>query len=480
MSILASHRRPVARTDPSAGGARQSCRWLRLVLALWVLSGATAFATSTDERALPTDEKDPPTASPSAAEADVRHPRRPAPLEEAWRPGKAELDLGQGLIYQLAPAWTERIAERGINYYGWYMISLQNSYGGLEDGSAYAGLFDFGVDLDMERLAGARDMLVHLSGSWASGTNLTNDTGAFTPVNAVFSGQSLRFFEAYIEQSWRRDTLSLRAGRLSIGWEYGLEYDLFTQYLSAGFRLNAFSLDVNDENFSVIPFSNWGARLRWTPNENWRLQGSFMNGYPRDFADDDKHGLDFSFHPDEGSFFIGEASYQWQSTKAKRRAKPGRLPGRVTFGGYYDTGDFAWQDGSGRMSSGLSNVYVILRQKVWEPSTASDRGINLWTSLARSGREEIVPVPGFWSGGLIWTGPSAGRPQDTLALGFAASGFSDLLRPATQETVLEAAYSFYVTSWLTVTPDLQYVVKPGGESNIDNVWIPGVLLYVTF
>jgi len=418
--------------------------------------------------------------SRSTSQTKVRHRGRPSWLEEAWHPVKPELDLVQGLIYQLAPEWTAGIAERGVNFFGWYMIGLQTSTGGVTDGSDYAGLFDFGVDLDMERLAGADDLLVHVSGSWASGRNLTNDVGSFTPANAVYSGDSLRLFEVYVQQTWRDDTLALRAGRLAVGWEYGLEYDLFTQYLSAGYRLNVFSLDANDPNFSVIPFANWGARLRWTPNEKWRVQGSFMNGYPRDFADDDKHGLDFSFHPDEGSFFIGEASYQWLATKARRRANPGRLPGRVTFGGYYDTGDFDALDGSTSTTSGLHNIYVILRQKVYEPVIASDRGIELWTSFVRAGNEAIVPVRNFWSGGVVWNGPFAGRAADSLALGFAASRFSDALQPATDETVVEAAYSFEISGWLDVMLDLQYVVRPGGTGSIDDALIPGVLLYVTF
>jgi hypothetical protein len=47
-----------------------------------------------------------------------------------------------------------------------------------------------------------------------------------------------RFFEMYFEQWLLEDTVSLRAGRLNIGWEYGLDYDFFTQHLSAAYRLN--------------------------------------------------------------------------------------------------------------------------------------------------------------------------------------------------------------------------------------------------
>jgi porin len=205
-----------------------------------------------------------------------------------------------------------------------------------------------------------------------------------------------------------------------------------------------------------------------------------MNGFPRDFADDDKHGVDFTFKPTQGSFFILEASYQWVPTKALRTKHPNRLPGRFVFGGYYDTGTFDSLDGTNATDKVLGKAYVMVRQKLWEPELASDRGINVWTAVAIGGKQSIVPVPYFWSGGMLWTGPFRRLKKDVLALGFAAQFFSDELVDQTVETVLEAAYSFDVTTWLTITPDIQYVIRPSGMKSIDNALLAGVLVYLTF
>ena len=67
-----------------------------------------------------------------------------------------------------------------------------------------------------------------------------------------------------------------------------------------------------------------------------------------------------------------------------------------------------------------------------------------------------------------------------LALGFAVQFFSDALIDQTVETVLEAAYSFNVTTWLTITPDIQYIIRPSGMQSIDNALLAGVLVYLTF
>ncbi len=414
---------------------------------------------------------------------EARNPlqKEPPIIGEAWRNGRAEVDVGQGIIGQISPEAIEWLADRGIQFFAWYMMALQgNTLGGEDQAFRYTGLLDFGIDLDMETMAQIKGFWIHVSGSWASGTDLTPDVGAFAPVNAVFSGDSVRLFEMYVEERFLRDRLSIRAGRLSVGWEYGLDYDYFTQYMSAAFRLNVFALDASDPNFSVIPFANWGARLRWTPNEHWRVQASWMNGFPRDFEDDDKHGVDFTFKPREGSFFILEASYQWVPTTELRNENPGRLPGRITFGGYYDTGTFERLDGSGDTDKVLGKAYVIVRQKVWEPVIVSDRGIVVWTAGTVGGKRSIVPLPYFWSGGMLWTGPFRRLEKDVLALGFAVQFFSDALVDQKVETVLEAAYSFNVTTWLTITPDIQYIIRPSGMRSIDNALLAGVLVYLTF
>lgn len=401
-------------------------------------------------------------------------------IGDAWLQGGPEIDEGEGLLGAYIPDAIDWLDDRGIGFFGWYFIALQgNPVGGVNNAFRYAGLFNFGFDVDMEKMAEVKGLRFHISASSATGEDLTEDVGAFAFVNAVFSGVSFRLFEMYAEERFSRDRFSIRVGRLAVGWEYGLDHDFFTQYWSAAFRLNVFGLDPNTPNFTVIPFANWGARFRWTPNENWRLQASWMNGFPRDFADDDKHGVDFRLEPTKGSFFILEGTYQWVPTKAQRHAKPNRLPGRVTLGGFYDTGRFDRLDGSGGTDNVLGTAYAIVRQKVWEPAFASDRGIHLWTAGTVSGKQSIVVLPYFWSGGFVWNGPGSRLPNDTFALGWAMEFFSRELRDQSFETVLEVAYSFRPTTWITISPDLQYIIRPSGLRSIQNGLVAGVLFNVS-
>ena len=71
-----------------------------------------------------------------------------------------------------------------------------------------------------------------------------------------------------------------------------------------------------------------------------------MNGFPRDFADPGFAGFQFDFQPGKGSFFIAEATRRWNHSDEDRCASGG-LPGQFKFGGYADTGQFDFVDGSG-------------------------------------------------------------------------------------------------------------------------------------
>jgi carbohydrate-selective porin OprB len=277
-------------------------------------------------------------------------------VREDWFDFKAEVDAEKGLLTRIAPSVRQRLADNGINVFGWYMMAFQgNPVGGIDQDFEATGLNDFGLDFDLEKLCGLEDLSARISGSWAWGPNLTDDVGATIPVNAVYSGTAWRLFEMYFEQWKLDDTVSLRAGRLSTGWEYGLDYDFFTQYLSAAYRLNVGGLGLNSPNFSLIPYANWGARLKWQPNDNWQFKASFMNGYPKDYADPKYGGLELDFRPGKGALWIGEVTYRWQATNAQR-ADSGRLPGQFKLGGYADTSQFDYVDGSPRKETGLGKV----------------------------------------------------------------------------------------------------------------------------
>lgn len=124
---------------------------------------------------------------------------------DAWFNGKAEVYTSEGFLSKLAPELRKNLADRGIIAYGWSMTALQgNPSGGADQDFQYTNLTDFGLDFDLEKRWGISGLSARISGSSASGNDLSADVGATIPVNTVFSGDSTRFFEMYLESGLAR------------------------------------------------------------------------------------------------------------------------------------------------------------------------------------------------------------------------------------------------------------------------------------
>ena len=96
----------------------------------------------------------------------------------------------------------------------------------------------------------------------------------------------------------------------------------------------------------------------------------------------------------------------------------------------------------------------------------------------------------YWGAGLNYTGLVPGRSHDVTGLAVASARNGGHFRrymatvegtPAEHaETVIEATYLAEVFPWLTVQPDLQYVIHPGTDPALDNALVAGVRVEIVF
>jgi porin len=94
-----------------------------------------------------------------------------------------------------------------------------------------------------------------------------------------------------------------------------------------------------------------------------------------------------------------------------------------------------------------------------------------------------------FDGGVNWEGFLPGRDDDIAGVGFAYAGLTggaiDELRregveAAGAEMVVEATYQAVVTPWLSVQPDVQYVIQPGADRGLGNALVVGCRVSVVF
>ena len=89
-------------------------------------------------------------------------------------------------------------------------------------------------------------------------------------------------------------------------------------------------------------------------------------------------------------------------------------------------------------------------------------------------------MPYFVGGGLSYQGAIPRRDDDIAAIGVIYGSFSRYIPRTTAETVIEANYQINLTNWLSITPDLQYVIRPSGSSVIKNALVLGAQVQIVF
>jgi porin len=395
---------------------------------------------------------------------------------------RAEMDLGSWLAQDTATGdWgglRSRAEAAGLTVDGNYQTDLlANPIGGEQQGFAYDGLMEISLDFDLKKLAGLEGMSFFIAGYWASGDDLSDTKiGNLIDVSQVFDGRTVRLGQMYLEQKMFDDTLDVALGRLSTGDDFATS-DLYESYVSSGVNGNPFAISENLPSFTEDSVAQWGVRAIVQPSEQLRLAAGVYNADP-DVAEDGKHGVDFALNPDDGVLVMAEAGYQWNET-----AHAAGLPGSATLGGYYDSSDFdpVGDEDSDQQRDGNYGFYLLLDQMVYrEGGPGSDQGLTPWAALTLAPVERVNTIPFSASAGLVYQGLVPGRSDDLTALAVYYGKFSDKLQDQNAETVVEANHRFQLARWLYVTPDFQYVIRPNGQSDIDNAAVFGGEIGIDF
>jgi porin len=193
----------------------------------------------------------------------------------------------------------------------------------------------------------------------------------------------------------------------------------------------------------------------------WKLRGGLFNGRP---GDPDHPGQpSFAFSRGIGVLAIGEADW----TKAW---------GRIAVGGWHFTSTLPALDGSGDRR-GASGGFVTL-----EPNLIKrDNGLQLqgWVR-AGIGDAATDAVRSYIGGGLVASGMFPDHPDDAVGFAVAHARMNGRAGPgAGAETAFEWTFQHKLTCWLTVQPDVQWVVNPGGFGSTENAVVAGLRLVLT-
>jgi porin len=391
----------------------------------------------------------------------------------------------------------DSLKNSGVTVSSTYTADISgNPTGGLEHTAAYSGCLYMAASFDLEEIAFLRGLALKVSNYLFSGRNLSDSIGNFFWVQEVYARGSYFFGELDLSLSILDDMFIFEAGRIFAGDIFAVP-TFARYYLTSGVdgRLGTIPSDVFFPHYNIAA---WGVRATYQPNTDWYLITGLYNADPS-VSKTTSYGTDFNFDMDKGYLAVGQLTY-----KHGHDRKSGALPGSVSFGSYYESSRFADLSGSSKSRHGNYGFYLMFDQMIYKgewpdfdgpPHMRSEatlaekqrkpshqqtaipmdrpKGLSVWGAAVLAPDEHINTQIYEIAAGALYQGLPPNRNRDVTAFCFILGHFSAELEGRSDEMILEFNHRFQLGPWFYITPDIQYVINPDGQSDIADALVLG-------
>ncbi|CAN2974305.1 MULTISPECIES: carbohydrate porin [Pseudomonas] len=400
-----------------------------------------------------------------------------------------------------------KLIEQGIDIKADYVGEMgYNAHGGYNDDKTgrYSDQFGLGVALDLQKLWGWDNTQAKIQLTNRNGQNISNDRIGDPRASTLSSSQEVygRGHMVRLTQFWIQHQM------------FDNKLDVKLGYFGEGEDFNTFPCDFQNLSFCgsqvgnyVNTWYNWpvaqaAIRVKYNITPELYAQIGAYNQNPSQL----EHGNGFKLSGSGTKGTVIPVELVWSP-------KVNNLPGEYRVGFYKSAADApdVREDVNGndavlsgadfRTRSSKKGYWFVAQQQLTTHNGDASRGLNIAANATFHDKETNL-VDNYQSLMLVYKGPFDARPKDDVGIGVArlhvnndvkknsellndARGVSDYDNPRytpirETEYNVELNYGFHVTNWLTVRPNLQYVVQPGGVDKVDNALVAGLKIQSTF
>ncbi|MGJ0127294.1 carbohydrate porin [Pantoea sp. RHCKP32] len=386
-----------------------------------------------------------------------------------------------------------------VNY---TMESAANLGGGADSNTTmrYSDQWTFGTNFDLEKLLNWQDAEFQMTVTNRDGQNLSDQVGdrragMLSSVQEVYGrGQTWRLTQFWLRKGLFDDVVDVKAGRVTVGEDFdNFDGNLF-QNLALG---SGQAGNWRGDRWFNWPVSQWGGRIKFNLTPELFFQVGFYNQNRANYDRGDGFRLDTRHS--EGNLVPIELG--WKPTFG-----PEKLPGNYRIGYYTSSVDgdvySSWRNGGYQDQARAYGGYLLLQQQLTAQSGDVNRGLGIRLQAVMNDHK-TSKTDNYQSLALTWTGPFDARPQDEIGVGAARihvnSDYTRSLRQQNQangesrfdsptylpvqsgsEYNYEIYYNAKVTNWMSLRPNLQYVVAPGAVSEVKDAFIGGISANIAF
>jgi porin len=336
--------------------------------------------------------------------------------------------------------------------------------GGNRKGTRYIDNLDIVAEADMERLIGWKGAEVHLYGLYNNGksiSDLVGDTQAISNIETEV--KAVRLYEAWVNQKIGGKA-SIKVGLYDLNSEFDA-LDSAGLFMGSPHGIGTDFAQSGENGPSIFPVTSLAVRGEVEVAKGWKVRAAVLDGVPGDPARPKRTAIKLG--NGDGALLVGEVEAPLAN-------------GKLLFGHWRYTTRF--DDLNSISRRGNDGWYLRGESKLTQEEGNEDQGLAAFFRLGLAdGR--INSFDRFASVGLNYTGLIKGRDEDQLGLAFATAFTSKdyrLIAGAEKtETLVELTYRAPITSWLTIQPNVQYVINSGADPSVRNALAFGLRTELT-
>lgn len=373
--------------------------------------------------------------------------------------------------YGLSGDWggyRKNLSDWGIDVGIIYKSDLtRNTTGGVERKTMYLDNLDLRADFDLEKIANAKGLHLFVYAIKNSGADSGNRPSQVYgdlqwTSNIETFVDDFRLYQAYLEQLFYDDKVSVLLGLHDLNSEFYVT-PTATLFLHSSFGIGLEFSQTGANGSSIFPYTAPAVRIKVEPTTNVYLQTAVFNaqaGHPTQ-----KTGTHFRVNATDGRLMISEIGTTG-SESLPRKFSLGYWSYDRTFDHLTDT----VTDSEGNLSAkqvSSSGAYTSA-----DFSFTKNVAVFFTYGLASSASNPIKDNLTF---GASYTGLIPGRDTDRLGLAFSrvspGKPFKSTAALEAFESAFELTYRAEIMRGMVLQPDLQYIVNPGLDSNLKDVFI---------
>ena len=330
--------------------------------------------------------------------------------------------------------------------------------GGLDEGTATLGKLDVALQVDGGRAFSLPALTLFVRGIYDNdGSVSTAMTGDAQGVSNIEAIAAARLFELWSEVSMGERS-SLRVGL----YDFNSEFDSNATgalFINPSHGIGKEVSQSGHAGPSIFPVTSLGARVRWAASRAWSVQMVALDGVPGD--PDRPKRTTVQLDADEGALVAAEIDRH-----GERLTKLGIGTWRYT--GHFDRFADTATPEAGQVR-GTGGAYALAEMQLWRSGDASERGLAAFMRYGVAD-SDVHRFASYFGSAFVYTGLVTADDQLGIAIAHARNGTPyrrelSLDGPGTDraETNIELTWRWGVNDWLTLQPDLQYILNPNTD-----------------